>query len=268
MSSLIQNVRTQAHFLGSEFNWEIIWQMAKTDLKLRYNGSVLGFLWSLLKPLSLFVVLNTVFTYLFKSATPYYSLQLFVGLAMWNFFVEGTSSGISSLVARAGLLTKQPVPKWAVILSSSLTGFMSFFFQIIILGIFFVLQGVTPSLAALLLFGFVIVLEYALIIGIDLILSPLYVRLRDVVQIWEVALLAGFYLVPVLYPLSLIPEGMKNAIMLNPLARLIEISKQSLIFGTFPEVTYLLTTVASIAGVCILALLVSFRLSKKLTERL
>lgn len=242
--------------------------MAKTDLKLRYNGSVLGFLWSLLKPLSLFVVLNTVFTYLFKSATPYYSLQLFVGLAMWNFFVEGTSSGIGSLVARAGLLTKQPVPKWAVILSSSLTGFMSFFFQLIILAIFFMLQGVTPSLYALVFFLFVIVLEYVLIIGIDLILSPLYVRLRDVVQVWEVALIAGFYLVPVIYPLTLIPPGMQKAIMLNPLARLIEISKQSLIFGTLPDASYLLYTTAVVVGIFIFALLVSFRLSRKLTERL
>lgn len=242
--------------------------MSKTDLKLRYNGSVLGFLWSLLKPLSLFVVLNTVFTYLFKSATPYYSLQLFVGLAMWNFFVEGTASGISSLVARAGLLTKQPVPKWAVILSSSLTGLMSFVFQLIILAIFFVVQGVTPSITALLLFLVLIVLEYMLIIGIDLILSPLYVRLRDVVQVWEVALIAGFYLVPVIYPLSLIPEGMQKAIMLNPLARLIEISKQALIFGTLPQARYLLVTAVAVMGVFILALLVSFRLSRKLTERL
>lgn len=242
--------------------------MAKTDLKLRYNGSVLGFMWSLLKPLSLFVVLNTVFTYLFKNATPFYSLQLFVGLAMWNFFVEGTGAGISSLVNRAGLLTKQPVPKWAVILSSSLTGFMAFGFQLVILAIFFVIQHVTPSLTALALFLLVIILEYGLIIGIDLILSPLYVRLRDVSQIWEVVLIAGFYLVPVIYPLSVIPQRMQQIIMVNPLARLIEISKQGLIFHSLPSFGYLFSTIGMIFLVDIIALSVSFRLSRKLTERL
>lgn len=268
MNTVTQKIRGEAQFLRSGFNWEIIWQMAKTDLKLRYNGSVLGFMWSLLKPLSLFVVLNTVFTYLFKSATPFYSLQLFVGLAMWNFFVEGTSAGISSLVNRAGLLTKQPVPKWAVILSSSLTGFMSFGFQLAILAIFFVIKQVSPSLSALALFFLVIILEYGLIIGIDLILSPLYVRLRDVSQIWEVVLIAGFYLVPVIYPLSLVPESMQRIIMLDPLARLIEISKQSLIFHTFPNPGYLASTVGMVVLVGVIALSVSFRLSRKLTERL
>lgn len=268
MLSLSQKIRDQIRFLRSDFNWEIIWQMAKTDLKLRYNGSLLGFLWSLLKPLSLFIVLNTVFTYLFKNTTPFYSLQLFVGLTLWNFFVEGTSAGISSLVARAGLLTKQPVPKWAIILSSSLTGFFSFFFQLIILIFFFAFMGVIPSWAAVGLFLLLITLEYVFIIGIDLILAPIYVRLRDIIQVWEVVLIAGFYLVPVIYPLNLVPQQMQSIIMLNPLARIIEMSKQSLIFSEFPPLGELLTTIGMIGFLGVLAVSVSFKLSRKLTERL
>lgn len=268
MSSLRQKIRGQIHFLRSDFNWEIIWLMSKTDLKLRYNGSILGFLWSLLKPLSLFVVLNTVFTYLFKSATPFYSLQLFVGLTLWNFFVEGTQGGISSLVARAGLLTKQPVPKWAIILSSSLTGFFSFSFQLVILIVFFGIIGVTPSWGAIGLFIALILLEYIFIIAIDLILAPIYVRLRDIIQVWEVVLIAGFYLVPVIYPLHLVPPTMQNWIMLNPLARIIEMSKESLIFGTFPDPFLLLSTVGMIGGLGVVALVTSYKLSHKLTERL
>lgn len=268
MPSLNQKIKAHLRFLQKDFNWEIIWLMSKTDLKLRYNGSLLGFLWSLLKPLSLFVVLNTVFTFLFKSTTPYYSLQLFVGLTLWNFFVEGTQGGISSLVARAGLLTKQPVPKWAIILSSSLTGLFSFAFQLVILIVFFGIIGVTPSWGAIGLFAGLILLEYALIISIDLILAPIYVRLRDIIQVWEVVLIAGFYLVPVIYPLHLVPQQMQDWIMLNPLARIIEISKQSLIFGTFPDPYLLLTTVGMIGALGVIALTTSYKLSHKLTERL
>lgn len=268
MISLSQKIKGQIHFLRSDFNWEIIWQMSKTDLKLRYNGSILGFLWSLLKPLSLFIVLNTVFTYLFKNTTPFYSLQLFVGLTLWNFFVEGTSAGISSLVARAGMLTKQPVPKWAIILSSSLTGFFSFFFQLVILVIFFGLMGVIPSWSAIGLFLLLIILEYIFIIGIDLILAPIYVRLRDIIQVWEVVLIAGFYLVPVIYPLKLIPAQMQKLIMYNPLARIIEMSKESLIFSQFPTVWELMSTVGMVGILGIIAVAASFKLSRKLTERL
>lgn len=268
MIKIQQKIKGQIRFLTRDFNWEIIWQMAKTDLKLRYNGSVLGFLWSLLKPLSLFIVLNVVFTYLFKNATPYYSLQLLVGLTLWNFFVEGTSAGISSLVARAGLLTKQPVPKWAIILASSLTGFISFFFQLIILAIFFGVYGVLPSPLSFLLFLLIIMLEYVLIIGIDLFLSPLYVRLRDIIQVWEVVLIAGFYLVPVIYPLDLVPDFLQRLILLNPLARLIEMAKQVLIFDVYPDWGFVSLTLAMVFFIFLVAISTSYKLSRKLTERL
>lgn len=242
--------------------------MAKTDLKLRYNGSVLGFMWSLLKPLSLFFVLNIVFTYLFKSATPFYSLQLFVGLVMWNFFAESTMAGISSIVNRAGLLTKQPVPKWAVVLSSTITGLISFVFQLVILIIFFVYSGVFPSLLSIGIFIASILLEFILILGINIIMAPLFVRLRDIVQIWEVVLIAGFYLVPVIYPLALVPNWLQRLILINPLARLVEGAKQSLIFGIQPNLFDIVVTIGTIGALCFLVLITSYRISRKLAERL
>ena len=120
---------------------ELIWILAKTDFKLRYNGSFLGFVWVLLKPLFTFLILNFVFSNIFGN-TKEYSLGLFVGLVLWNFFSEGTIIGMTSLINKAHILTKVALPKWILVLSSILNTLLNFSLTLIIVALFFIYYGV------------------------------------------------------------------------------------------------------------------------------
>src|SRR6266851_8875890 len=95
----------------------LVWTMVRTDFKARYHGTLGGFVWALLKPMSMFAVLMGVFSFLFAS-NPKYKLNLIVGLFLWDFFAEGTKSGLMSLHARGYLLTKARVPSWVLVITS------------------------------------------------------------------------------------------------------------------------------------------------------
>src|SRR3954469_4141464 len=95
----------------------LVWTLIRTDFKARYHGTLGGFVWALLKPMSMFVVLMGVFSFLF-AANPLYKLNLIVGLFLWDFFAEGTKNGLTSLHARGYLLTKSRVPSWILVITS------------------------------------------------------------------------------------------------------------------------------------------------------
>ena len=95
----------------------LIWTLVRTDFKARYHGTIGGFVWALLKPMSMFVVLMGVFSFLFAN-NPAYKLNLIVGLFLWDFFAEATKSGLTSLHARGYLLTKARVPSWILVVTS------------------------------------------------------------------------------------------------------------------------------------------------------
>lgn len=135
---------------------ELIWMLAKTDFKLRYQGSFLGYLWALLKPLLTFTILNFVFSSIFNprntEGVSTYSLELIVGLMMFYFFSEGTSAGLNSLVSKAQLVTKIYVPRWAIIIASTVNATMIFLMNLIVIVFFFALKGFMPSMASIFLF--------------------------------------------------------------------------------------------------------------------
>src|SRR5260221_5663491 len=95
----------------------LIWTLVRPDFKARYLGTMGGFVWALLKPMGMFVVLMGVFSFLF-AANPAYKLNLIVGLFLWDFFAEATKTGLTSLSARGYLLTKAPVPSWILVVTS------------------------------------------------------------------------------------------------------------------------------------------------------
>ena len=205
--------------------------MTWTDFKLRYQGSVLGYLWAILKPLFIFLVLNFVFTNLFQGAAKNYSLQLLTGIILWLFFAEGTTMGMQSLLSKAHLITKVYIPKYIIVVASTFNVLISFCLNLVILAVFFAYYGVTPSLSAVAHFVFYIILIYFLILGFSFFLSTLFLRLRDLNQIWEVLLNAGFYAAPIIYPLTIIPEKYHKILFLNPMSFLIQYPKVYLIEG-------------------------------------
>ncbi len=204
-------------------NRAILSEMVRTDFKIRYQGSVLGYLWSLLKPLMLFAILYVVFTYIIPlgKSVPHYPVYLLIGIVFWNFFVESTVQGASSIVNRGDLIRKINIPRYLVVVSSSLSALINLALSLIVVFVFALLNGVPVTLKWLIIFP--IVMELALLtLGISFILSALYVKYRDITYIWEIFLQAGFYATPIIYPLMTIPQEYQKFFFINPVTQIIQ----------------------------------------------
>ena len=193
----------------------LIWMIAKTDFKLRYQNSFLGYVWAILKPLLIFIVLNFVFSSLFSSHNQggeNYSLGLFVGLILFFFFEEGTNGGMRSLQSKSQLVSKIYLPRWTIIMASTIHCALIFMTNLIVVIIFFTWYRFMPSLISIFIFLLFSLLMYLLILSLSLIIAPLFIKFRDIAMIWEVALRVMFYATPVFYPLQMLPEWIQQII--------------------------------------------------------
>jgi ABC-2 type transport system permease protein len=211
--------------------WELLWELARTDFKLRYHGSVLGYVWALLKPLCMFLILNFVFSNLFNpknTGLRYFSLQLIIAIILFNFFSEGTTAGLGSLLNKSNLITKIFVPRWIIVVASTVQASLFFVMNLIVIAIFCVWYECWPGLYGVTLFAFYIVMTYLLILSFAFVTAPLFVKVRDLQHTWEVVITALFYASPIVYPLSLLPARYHKIILANPIAYLVEHSKIAL----------------------------------------
>lgn len=208
-------------------------ELTKTDFKLRYQGSVLGYLWALLRPLLMFAILYVVFAKLLKIGgdIPHYPVYLLAGTTMWSFFTECTSQGIQAIVNRGDLLRKISFPKYIVVVSATLTAVINMLINLIVIIIFALLNGVTPSPMWLLAIPAILEL-YLLSLGLAFLLGAINVKYRDITSIWEVFVQALFYAVPIIYPISMVASTSEIAakiILLNPIAQSIQDIRHSII---------------------------------------
>jgi ABC-2 type transport system permease protein len=205
-------------------NKALVSELVRTDFKLRYQGSALGYAWSLLRPLLIFVILYIVFVKFLKLGTgvPHYPVYLLLGIVLWNFFSEMTVQSLGSIVGRGDLIRKIRIPRWIIVLSSSLSALINLFLNLIVIAIFMAVNHV--DLMRTILWLPLILLEvYLFALGLSLFLSAAFVKFRDINYIWEVILQAGFYLTPILYPLSRITNlTLQKLILLNPMAQAIQ----------------------------------------------
>jgi len=205
-------------------------ELVRTDFKIRYQNSILGYVWSLLKPLLLFIILYLVFTKFLKvgDSVPYYPVYLLLGLLFWNFFVEVTVSSVQSIVGKGDLIRKINFPKYVILLATVCSALINFALTSIVVIVFMIAEKVPVSWQALLLIPLIIeLILIALVVGF--FLSTAYVRFRDVSYIWDVAIQAAFYITPILYPLSRIPHFYAKLMILNPFAQVIQDARYVLI---------------------------------------
>lgn len=201
-------------------------ELTKTDFKLRYQGSVLGYLWAVIRPMLLFGILYIVFAKFlrFGDNIPYYPVYLLTGTVLWSFFTECTNQGIESLILRSDLMRKIWFPKWIIVLSATTTALINLAINLFVVVIFALLSGVPISLSWLLV-PLLIIELYLLSFGLALLLGSLNVKFRDIRSIWEVLIQAIFYVVPIVYPLSMVilyNSFAAKIIMLNPIAQVIQ----------------------------------------------
>lgn len=201
----------------------LLLQLVRTDFKLRYQGSMLGYLWSLLRPLFLFAILYFVFTRFLKIGgdVEHFPVYLLTGIVLWNYFVEVTTGSVSAIVGRGDILRKINFPKYVIIIAGSFSALINLFLNSIVIVVFIVINNVSIGPNVWLVAPLVFELFVASI-GIAFLLSALFVRFRDVSYIWEVITQAMFYATPILYPLSLVSERAAQFIILNPLAQIIQ----------------------------------------------
>lgn len=212
------------------YSFILLKQLVKTDFKLRYQGSALGYVWTLLKPLALFTTLFIVFDQFLKigDSIPDYPVYLLLGIVLWSFFTEVTSNSVTSIVGNGDLIRKINFPKHVIVLAGLFSAIINLGINFVIIGLFMAFMGIGLSWNALLL---PIVLIELLVFSLALafLLSTLFVRLRDISHIWEVILQAAFYATPILYPLTLVPEAAAKILMLNPMAQIIQDARYILI---------------------------------------
>lgn len=207
-------------------NRVLLKELTKTDFKLRYQGSILGYLWALLRPLMMFAILYIVFAKLLKfgSDIPHYPVYLLTGTTLWSFFTECTGQGIQAIVGRGELIRKICFPKYIIVVSATLTAVINLAINLVVVIIFALINGVTPSLYWLIV-PFLVLELYTLSLGISFLLGAVNVRFRDVTSIWDVCIQALFYAVPIIYPITMVAAANATAakvILLNPIAQVIQ----------------------------------------------
>lgn len=198
-------------------------EMVKADFKLRYQSSVLGYLWSLLKPMALFTVLYIVFVRILKIGgdVPNFGISLLLGIVVWTFFVEVTTQSLGSIVGKGDLIRKVMFPRYVIALAPVFSAMINLVFNLIIVAIFMFAAGISINTGSILVIPLIIEL-FLLTAAMAVILSATYVKFRDLTHIWDVVLQAAFYATPILYPLSLVPAKAAKILMVNPLAQIIQ----------------------------------------------
>ena len=216
--------------------------LARTDFKLRYFGSVLGYVWSLARPLLLFGILYAVFTIVFHAGrgVPHYPVYLLTAIILWTYFTETTSGGVTCLLNREGLLRKMRFPRLVIPLSVGLTAAFNLALNFIVVLGFAVATGVEPRLTWLELPVLALLLA-TLALGVGMMLSVLYVRFRDVQPIWEVTAQILFYASPIVYTAKTYPASVREIAMINPIAAILTQMNHAFISPSAP-------TAASVIG--------------------
>ena len=253
--------RSPLHLAG------LVWTLVRTDFKVRYHGTVAGFVWALLKPLTMFLVLMAVFSFIFASAANY-KVNLILGLFLWDFFAEATKVGLVSLQAKSYLLTKTKFPRWIVVVTSCSNALITLLVFFVLVIVFLALSGHSPSLVAIGLFFFYLLQLVLMAAGISLAGSVLFLRYRDLNQVWEVITQAGFFVAPIVFPIGILPERFHRYLYLWPPTPVIQYSRVVLIQGDIPSLrahALLASVTAVILGT---GILVFRRHSARAVERL
>ncbi|WP_423215724.1 ABC transporter permease [Streptococcus equinus] len=220
----------------SKENKILLKEMVKTDFKLRYQGSLIGHLWSILKPMMLFTIMYLVFVRFlrFDDGTPHYAIGLLIGMVTWNFFSEATNMGMMSIVSRGDLLRKLNFSKEIIVISSVVGASINYAINMVVVFIFALVNGIQPSWGFLTIFPLFVEL-FLFSTGIAFVLSSLFVKYRDIGPIWEVVMQAGMYATPIIYSLTFILQRgqvtVAKLMMLNPLAQIIQDMRHFIVFS-------------------------------------
>lgn len=261
---------------GKRRFFDLLILIAVNDFKKTYFGTVLGYVWSLARPLMLFAVLLFVFTRIFRigSEVEFYPVLLLFNIVMMTFFQEATQGAVASVVNQEGIVRKTHFPRLVIPLAVVVTALFNLGTNMIAVVIFIVAYGV-PVTWTWLLFPVIVVLLFVLTMAVSMLLSSLYVRFRDVGIIWGVIVTALFYATPVLYPIEIVPAAYVDWILVNPLTPIFEQARHWMIDSSAPgaiaaagDFWHLIPAILVYLGTCLAAVWVFRREAPRIAEEL
>jgi ABC-2 type transport system permease protein len=218
------------HLKSKAKYFDLIRELAITDFKLKYQGSVAGYLWSLVKPLSVFGVLYLVFTVFVRigSDIEHYPVYLLIGIVLWSYFAESTTTALHCIVDKGDLIRKVYFPRIVILLSSSISALITLSLNLLVIFLFLLLARISINIYFPLFFLLILEL-YLLSLGISLFLAALYTKFRDFGHIWEVGLQLLFYASPIIYPLAIVPAKYQKLVLLSPISQIVQDARKVLI---------------------------------------
>jgi ABC-2 type transport system permease protein len=244
---------------------ERLWLLAKIEFKLRYYENKLGLLWALLKPIMDICIYYIVFQIVLKQNIPAFVSYLFIGLIMWNFFVESTSGTIQILNSKKYLYEYSNMNKLEIYTSTLLANSIGFFFNFVMFLVYY--NFFEPTSIGITTYNLWIIVVFfnlfVLSLGISLILSNIYIVAKDISQVWAVFTAFLVFLSPIFYKLSLFKEALPNFDYGNPIAGIIINARRVMMEGLPPDYELL----AFDLGYAVLLLLIGFILLNKLGSK-
>ncbi len=219
----------------------LIREFTVNDFRLKYRGSIIGYLWSLLNPLLMLLTLYLVFSVIMKLNIQHYQLFLLLGITLWNFFSTATSSSIDAINQKASLFQKIKFSKSVVIISANLVALITLVLNLLVFFLFMLFFKVRFHGVSI-LFLLVILELFMLSVGVSFLLTVAYAKFRDTKHIWNFLLLIGFWITPIIYPPSRIPPEFRRFYMVNPMARIITDARNILIYHYIPDFRQMLIT--------------------------
>lgn len=223
---------------------QMIFSLVRKDLRGRYKGSVLGFLWTFINPLLQLVVYTIVFSYILPTAIDKYYLYLFVGLIPWIFFSASITGGSSSIVAQKDLIKKIYFPRQVIPISYVTSCFVNMLLSFVVIFIVVLISGVGFNPTALLCLPVIMIVEYVLALGMALLSSAITVYFRDLEHILGILTMAWMYMTPIMYDKSIVPKKLIPVFNLNPMTHVIECYRAVLYDKKIPELESLISSFA------------------------
>ena len=229
----------------------LLFELVLRDIKIKYRRSVLGVFWTILNPLLMMIILWFVFSNLFRFDIENYAIYILSGQIIFNFFQISTTDAMMSIVGNGGLIRKVYIPKYLFVLAKILSGTVNLGASFVALLFVMLITGTKIHLEILLcILPLFLLMTFA--VGTGLFLAALAVKFRDILHLYGVFCTALFYLTPVIYPVSILPDQVKAVVGINPLTQILEMFRSLILDGKMVEYGAALMTIGSCMAVLLI----------------
>lgn len=211
----------------------LLYELVLRDIKIKYRRSVLGVFWTVLNPLLMMLIIYLIFSRLFRFDIENYAIYILCGQTLFNYFQTSTTEAMLSIISNGSLIKKIYMPKYLFVLAKILSGMVNLLASFLAL-LLVMLFTKTPVPVTILASPLPMLLLMLLSLGMGLMLAAVAVRFRDMVHLYGVFCMGLFYLTPVIYPMDILPEFMKNIVTANPLSQILFLFRQVVLEGTLP----------------------------------